>query len=761
MAEPINKYQLFSTLTKFYREALRKDKSGRSLAQTFGLDGQVLEQFSVGYANGAVLRAIPSRGGARDVLVDAGLITKDGKEAVTGCLVVPAYDQHENVLGFIAVSKDRVESSYPPGLSGLGVNLTAFAEKEIVFTGSVLDALKFNQAGLVSVPVGQELADVEKAFIEKYRITKAYFAAELPELLRVLQKLEVPCYKISLAFPASAAQAEQALSVAEPIGDKIGPDVIVRVSDEFVRFECGTRKYELKELSPDESDRLRVRLRANSAPMFHVDTLDLYAGRSRSSFARSAAPLFGVSEAAIDSDLCLMIRKLEAMRAVRRSKGDSGDKYAMTPDEEAEALDYLKKPDLLARVVKDLETMGYVGEEINKKIGYLITISRKLESPLSGVIISRAGAGKSRLMEVLAEFVPPEDLVSFTRITPQALYYAENRSLRHKLMISGEDEGLLGSDYAIRELISSKKIKLAAPVKDTASGKMKTVEYEVEGPIALLFSTTNPTIHFENATRCFTLTLDESSEQTMKVHYAQSLNRTLEGRMRAGAARGIKQLHRNIQRLLKTVVVLNPYAPRLTFPTSRLESRREFEKYLSLIEAVAFLRQYQKEVKKMADNGGELAYIEVEPKDIEEANTLVTEILGTATDEISGPSRELIKKIREMAETRAKEMEIDITAYRFNRRDIREYTGWSDNQIKAHIGQLEELQYLLVKQGERGKLYRYELAGNEENDGKKRFFGLADPNKLEKLGLVGYKLGGQGGASSVGERPSSWEVGRF
>ena len=737
MAEPVNKDQLLTNLSRFYRETLRKDKAGRALAQSFNLGPEVIEHFSVGYANGTMLRAIPSRGGARDALVEMGLITQDGKEAITGSLVVPVLDRQESAAGFIAISKDGIETVYPAALSRLGVNFAALGEREIVFTASALEALRLNQAGLAAMPVGLELNGEEKELITRNRPDKAYFTGELPELLKMLQKLEVPCYKISLALPASAAQVEAALKASEPIGDKIGPDAVVRVTDEFIRFECAARKYEVKELAPGEANRLRVRIQAQNGAAFSLDTIDLYAGRSRSSFARSAAPLFSVSEAAIEGDLCLMIRKLEAIRTMRKRQADEEKGYAMTADEEAEALAYLKKPDVLARVVKDLEVMGYVGEEVNKKIGYLITISRKLESPLSGVIISRAGAGKSRLMEVLADMVPPEDLVSYTRITPQALYYAENRSLKHKLMISGEDEGLLGSDYAIRELISSKKIKLAVPVKDAAAGKMKTMEYEVEGPIALLFSTTNPEIHFENSTRCFTLTLDESAEQTMKVHYAQSVNRTMEGRVRAQAAREVRQLHRNIQRLLKTVVVLNPYATRLTFPTNRLESRREFEKYLSLIEAVAFLRQYQKEVGKMADNGGEVEYIEVEPKDIEEANALITEILGTSADEISGPSRELIKKVREMAETRAKEMEIDITAYRFNRRDIREYTGWSDNQIKAHIKQLEDLQYLLVKQGERGKLYRYELAGNEENDGKKRFFGLTDPKKLEKLAQVG------------------------
>ncbi|MDA8326178.1 MAG: hypothetical protein M0033_08155 [Nitrospiraceae bacterium] len=747
MSEPVNKNQLFATLAKFYREALRKDKAGRALAQSLGLDGQVLDQFTVGYANGSLLRAIPSKGGARDILVAAGLIAKDGSEAITGSLVVPTYDQYENVVGFFAASQTGVETAYPATLSRLGVNLTAFAEKEIVFTSSVLESIKLNQAGLVSVPVGLEVADEEKAFTTKHRPDKAYFTGELPEFLKVLQKLEVPCYKLALQFPASAAQVEQAIKAAGPIGDKIGQDVIVRVTDDCVRFECGARKYEVKELAPGEVNRLRVRIQAQNAATFHLDTLDLYSGRSRTSFARATAPLFSVSEAAIESDLCLMIRKLEAIRTARKRQGEFETGYVMTPDEEAEALEYLKKPDTLARVVKDLETMGYVGEEVNKKIGYLITISRKLESPLSGVIISRAGAGKSRLMEVLAEFVPPEDLVSYTRITPQALYYAENRSLRHKLMISGEDEGLLGSDYAIRELISSKKIKLAAPVKDTASGKMKTVEYEVEGPIALLFSTTQPGIHYENSTRCFTLSLDESPDQTQQVHHMQSLGRTLEGLTRAGETRDIKRLHRNIQRLLKPVRVVNPYAPFLTFPVNKLEYRREYEKYLSLIEAVAFLRQYHKEVKKVAYEGGELEYIEVGIEDIEEGNKLMTEILGAKASELSRPSSELLSLIKRMVEEKARQLEIDTKAYRFNRRDIREYTGWSDNQIKAHIGQLEELEYLLVGKGERGRMYRYELAFDGPETDKKHLPGLMDAAKLQakvgKLGMVGNGWAGE------------------
>ena len=590
---------------------------------------------------------------------------------------------HENTVGFVAIGKDA-KKRFPASLPLYGMSRKAFAENKVVFVQSTLQALLASQVGLAAAPFGAELCEEEREFVLRYRPVRAYFAAECPELLRMLQKLEVACYKTALVFPLGREGAVAALEASQPIGAEMGPDTVVRVVEDGIKFDCAGRKYELREVAPNEADRLKVRLRAQGAASFHLDTLDLYAGRSRGAFARLAAALFGAPESAVEGDLCQMIKKLEAMKAARRAELETRPGYAMTADEEHEALEYLKAPDFLDCVASDLSKMGYVGETLNKKLGYLITVSRKLNSPLCGVVVSRPAAGKSRLMEVLAELVPPEDLVSFTRITPQALYYAENRSLRHKLVVSGEDEGLAGSDYALRELISAKRIKLAAPLKDAMSGKMKTVEYEVEGPISLLYTTTQPTIHHENATRCFLLSLDESADQTLEVLKAQRQTRTMEGAARESDAQDLRRLHRNVQRLLKPLRVINPFADELTFPSHALEMRREHEKYLSLIEAVALLGQHRRERKKCVVAGREVEYIEVEPADISAANALMAEVLGAKVSELSRPSRELLKLIKQMVEESAREQGVEARAVRFNRRDIREFSGWSDSQIKAH-----------------------------------------------------------------------------
>ena len=131
-------------------------------------------------------------------------------------------------------------------------------------------------------------------------------------------------------------------------------------------------------------------------------------------------------------------------------------------------------------------------------------------------------------------------------------------------------------------------------------------------------------------------------------------------------------------------------------------------------------------------NGREAGYVEVAVEDVEEANRLMTEVLGTSRDELARPSRHLLGLVHRLVLDRAKAEGIEPALVRFNRRDIREVTGWSDSQIKAHIKQLEDLEYLLVGRSERGKTFRYELA----HDGiSKHLSGLTDSAKLRKLRL--------------------------
>ena len=58
-----------------------------------------------------------------------------------------------------------------------------------------------------------------------------------------------------------------------------------------------------------------------------------------------------------------------------------------------------------------------------------------------------------------------------------------------------------GAAYSIRNIQSSKKITVAATGKDPATGKMKTEEYTVKGPVAVMITTTAAELEGETSSR--------------------------------------------------------------------------------------------------------------------------------------------------------------------------------------------------------------------------------------------------------------------
>ena len=104
--------------------------------------------------------------------------------------------------------------------------------------------------------------------------------------------------------------------------------------------------------------------------------------------------------------------------------------------EREEALEFLRRRDLTDAILADMEALGYVGEEQGKLLAYLIGISRKLDRPLAGVIISQSGAGKSSLTELIEVLTPPEEVVAYARISTQALMYEEKDFLEAQIIDS-------------------------------------------------------------------------------------------------------------------------------------------------------------------------------------------------------------------------------------------------------------------------------------------------------------------------------------
>ena len=104
-----------------------------------------------------------------------------------------------------------------------------------------------------------------------------------------------------------------------------------------------------------------------------------------------------------------------------------------------------------------------------------------------------------------------------------------------------------------------------------------------------------------------------------------------------------------------------------------------------------------------------MEYIEVTLDDIEIANRLANVVLGQSMDELAKPSRTLLSQIYQMVKEQMEKDNRPMDEIFFTRRMIREYTGWTDWQVRSHMKQLIELEYVNARLGSWGKEYSYAL----------------------------------------------------
>jgi hypothetical protein len=495
----------------------------------------------------------------------------------------------------------------------------------------------------------------------------------------------------------------------------------------------GERQYEIKGIQRSDTQlkaTVKVSKDVQGSLPFELSTIDLYSSRSRIWFAKLCADLFEAAEELIKEDLGRILTLVEEYKP----KEKKATKQELTKAEKEQAFKLLKNPDIFREILSDLETMGVTGEQTNKLVGYLAAVSRKLDEPLSVLIQSRSAAGKSTLQDAILSLVPDEDYVKYTRITDQALFYKDEDSLVHKILAIEEEMGMGGAAYSIRNIQSSKKITVAATGKDPGTGKMKTEEYTVNGPVAVMITTTAAELEGETASRFLFLTIDESSKMTEAIHRMQREAETLNGLIRRKKQDCLIKKHHNAQRLLKPLAVVNAFTKYLSYPNQSLRTRRDHKKYLGLIRAIAFLYQYQRAIKTVDVQGKPVQYIEVTLDDIDKANTLANQVLGQSLDELANPSRTLLSAIYKMVKEISDKRNSSLDEVFFTRRMIREFTGWSDWQIRAHIKQLEELEYLYVRIGARGKEYAYALNyRGQDEDSCKCYLNLTPVEEIKKL----------------------------
>lgn len=767
---PAERTKLLTRIAAHYHRAFCEHPDARRfMADKRGIrEASLFKRFEVGWADGSLLDLLPRDEATLAQLRSLGVLTAAGREFFSGCIVFPLWNAAGAVVNLYGrrLIDSEVNHLYLPGpRQGLWNAQAARRSSSVLLTESVIDALSVVDAGIheampcygvnglsdehVRYLVQSGVQRVVLAFdgddagrrgmeAAQRRLTEAGLAVgriALPEGEDLNSLLCGPhADEARAALHGQVGAAFAALAGADPNAADL--PTLALPGEQFERTPSGFklalhgRRYEVKGIA-----RVTTQLKATVKAMgetrkgFELTTLDLYSARSREGYAKACAALFDVADEVIRADFARLIEHVETWQP----PGAAAEAVpASSPADEARALAFLSNPNLLDEVLADLLTLGLAGEETNKLLCYLAVVSRKLDDPLSLLIQSRSAAGKSTLQHAVLALTPNEEQVHYTRLTSQALFYQDEAQLAHKVLALEEAEGLGDAAYSLRALQSAKKLTVATTTKDPNTGQMRTQQYTVQGPVAVLLTTTSAALDEETASRFLTLTIDESREMTETILATQRHRDTLEGYLSELDKTAVIAKHHAAQRLLEPLVVLNPYAQQLSFPVHSLRARRDHKKYLMLIKAVAFLHQKQRTVQEAERGGQRFRYLEVTREDIARANALAVQALSASQDELSAPARNLLRHIHAMVRAHCQAQDEPPAHYVFTRRDIREATGWTEWQVRTHAKELEDLEYLKARNGAWGREYLYELAEADldRDPFEQRHLVLVDPATL-------------------------------
>jgi hypothetical protein len=705
--------QILSKVIKIYHMDLAESVDiQRFLRNQCGdMAGDVVETFSIGYSCGRLLEMLPSKGDLLDQVSQLGIVTEHDQEYFSECVTVPLYGSDGEYSGMCGVHINN------GGLCQIGTgvfNPTVFKHAHsMILVDDMLDALRLISRGIHNVSL---LSNPALELMMSSGINTVFVLQ--PKSLIGFEVFNLNIVSLKDYFnDATKEDFEQLMSIVRNGGLK-SKDFFqpMEVVENGLRFSFANRCYLIRGIDASKQ-RLKVNIKAVCDDRFHIDTLDLYVARARKNLARDVSLLYGEEMPVIEKDLNVMIVEIEKFVS---GKIEGQVTKAIDEASRKKAIDFLSSETLMDQILKDFDDLGCCGETTNKLVGYIAAVSRKLNDPLSLLVLSRSAAGKSMLQDTILSLVPDEDKSKYTRITGQALFYKGEDSLKHKIIAIEEEEGSSQAAYSIRTMQSSKQLTIASTIKDPLSGVMKTQEYKVNGPLSLMMTTTSNEIDYETMNRFIVLTIDETAEQTRLIHEKQRQRDTLMGFERRQNESEIIERHQNAQRLLKPLTVINPYAPELTYMDSQLRARRDNQKYLNLIKAITFLRQYQRPVKMHKTTEGEFPYIETTLDDIRLANELAKVVLAQSLQELSPQSRQLLNILQRMTKEREE----------FTRKDIRDASGWSDYQVRTHLKQLLQLEYVTLTAGKNGSLMKYRVLYGDPFEQAMPVIGLTEVESL-------------------------------
>ena len=730
--------QLLERVKDYYFSQIQGSNKALNYLQSRGLnDNSLIKHYEIGFSNGS-LKSVLSEKQIQE-LKHLGILTDKGHETLLNHLVFPLKNSKNQVVGFYGRSinsSSKLKHKYLKGEHrGLLDRMVLEVYKdEIIITESVIDGLSLKKLGYDNIlPCYGVNGFSEPHLIEfKNRIIKSITIAFdsdesgvtgsknlreklLKEGFRV-REITVPKGKDWNDYLLQGGTKEDIDELLNSItfDEKNKKPFEVDYKEGKYTFSFKDTTYRVAGVKEVFVSNLRVNIKAEKESKNYLDNVDLYSARSRNGFTERLATTLDLPSIQIEKEIVQIIEYLESVRDKALLEEVETEVILSASDKEL-GLSFLTNPNMFQEIVDDTETLGYVGESLNKQLIYLAASSRLLDDPISVTVISESASGKSYLIDTVKKLIPEEDVISMTTLSEQALNYLPEDALINKFMVMGEAVHSDVIDHQIREMLSSKELSRMVTTKDEKTGKMTTKTVRKDVVVSTVMSSTKTDINPENASRVFVINTDESVEQTKRIHSRQREKYSLKRyKSKAKDIPEIIRKHKSAQRMLKNYLIVNDFVEHLTFPDSLMRTRRDHERFIDLISTVCFLRQYQKEIQTEIIDSETVKYIVCDIEDYIIASGIMRSILSATLINLPKGALTLYEEIRKLCKSLADAQGVDPTEIGLTQREIREGSGLPQMFVKRNIRELTDYEYIKKPSLTRGKRGSYHLIRDEE-----------------------------------------------
>ena len=433
--------------------------------------------------------------------------------------------------------------------------------------------------------------------------------------------------------------------------------------------------------------------------------IDLYERESVKLFADQLAEAFNQFGETVEAELLQLTEALERYRERQYEQAKAILKNTrhvglISNEQKQECLDFLKQPDLIQRIDQLIATAGVVGEERTRKLLFIIASTYKMSDPLHALVQGSSGSGKSHLINCIGSCLPPEDVMSMTRVTSKSFYHYNKDELIDKVMLIQDFDGLdEEAQYAFRELQSAGNISSSTTYKDRSGNIISTVKV-VRSHFASLLATTKAEVYYDNMSRSLIIGVDESDEQTQRIIEHQ--NKRLAGLVDLREERKAKEFLQNCLRCIKPLEVVNRYADKITLPLKAKMLRRLNNHYQGFVKQITILHQHQRQ----KDEQGRLI---AEPEDLKIACDILFDAIMLKVDDLDSSLRQFFDRMKEFVKQIAKENNKAPTEAVFTQREIRLGLNASKSMCFRFMEDLELLEYVQKTGGYANRGFKYKI----------------------------------------------------